>query len=88
VGLNQVIIKYILFLIKLRQKLDGENLYFLRNESMAQRSIIIMLIIIIYYDIYIYEKIEAFKKESDLRGGQKPKRTLTPSPIHGLCMVR
>jgi hypothetical protein len=53
---------------------------------MAQRSIII--IFIIYYDIYIYGKIEVFRKESYVRGGEKPKQTPTPSPNHGPCMAR
>jgi len=40
--------------------------------------------------IFIMEKIkiEVFIKENDVRGGQKPKRTPTPSPtspIHGPC---
>ena len=33
-------------------------------------------------------KIEVFRKENDVRGGQKPKRTPTPSPIYGPCTAR
>jgi hypothetical protein len=34
------------------------------------------------------QKIEVFRKESDVCGGQKPKWTPTPSPIHVPCTAR
>jgi hypothetical protein len=34
------------------------------------------------------QKIEVFRKESYVRGGEKPKQTPTPSPNHGPCMAR